>query len=354
MKRSGVVNELMAMLGVDVPIVQAPMAGFQGHALASAVCDAGALGSIPGALLGPEALRQELALLAASTTRAYNVNFFCHTMPEVDQAVEAAWLATLEPYYRELQISDEDRAPVPTRMPFDDSAADVINEVRPRLVSFHFGLPSKELLDRVRKSGAIIASSATTVAEARWLEARGADVIIAQGLEAGGHRGSFLSQDLAQQSGTFALLPQIVAAVKVPVIAAGGIADADGVVAALVPGAAAAQVGTSYLLCPEATTSRVHRQALRADPPRATAITNVFSGRPARGIWNRLIGDLGPIGTSIPGLPTASAALAPLRRKGERQGLDGFSPLWAGQNVSGCRAIPAADLTRELASLLDP
>jgi nitronate monooxygenase len=346
------INELAAMLGVDIPIVQAPMAGFQGHALASAVCNVGALGSIPCALLGPAALQQEMASMSASTTRGYNLNFFCHEMPTVDKALESAWLARLGPYYEELKVSDEDMLPGAVRMPFDHSTADLLSGQPPQMISFHFGLPPKDLFDRVRGLGSIIASSATTVAEARWLEAQGVDVIIAQGLEAGGHRGSFLSRDLAEQSGTFALLPQIVAAVDVPVIAAGGIADAEGVVAALALGAAAAQIGTSYLLCPEATTSSVHRRALRADPPRVTAITNVFSGRPARGIKNRLMEELGPIGASVPDFPLASAGLLPLRRKAEREGLDGFSPLWAGQNVSGCRELPAAELTRELARLI--
>ena len=345
-------RELMAMLGLDIPIVQAPMAGFQGQLMASAVCNSGALGSIPCALLGPEALQKELATLAAATTRSYNVNFFCHDMPDVDAAIESAWLARLDRYYRELQVGDDDRVAAPLRMPFDHTSADLLGDLRPRMVSFHFGLPSVDLLERVRGWGSVVASSATTVEEARWLEARGVDVIIAQGLEAGGHRGSFLARDLVQQSGTLALLAQLVAAVDVPVIAAGGIADARGVVAALALGAAAVQIGTSYLLCPEATTSPVHRQALRANPPRGTDITNVFSGRPARGIRNRLMEELGPIDESVPAFPLASAALAPLRRKAERLGLDGFSPLWAGQNLSGCREIPAAELTRDLAGAI--
>jgi nitronate monooxygenase len=217
-------------------------------------------------------------------------------------------------------------------------------------VSFHFGLPSEDLLARMRALGSKIFSSATTVDEARWLEARGVDGIIAQGLEAGGHRGMFLSDALTTQLGIFALLPQIVHAVKVPVIAAGGIADARGVAAAFALGAAGIQIGTAYLLCPEATTSAVHRAALKSAAAHHTALTNLFSGRPARGIMNRLMRELGPINAAVPEFPMASAAIAPLRAKAERQGRDDFSPLWAGQNTTGCREMPAGDLTRSLAA----
>ena len=212
-------------------------------------------------------------------------------------------------------------------------------------------LPSAALLARVRAGGSKIFSSATTVDEARWLAAHSVDAIIAQGFEAGGHRGMFLSDDLSTQMGTFALLPQIVRAVALPVIAAGGIADANGVAAAMALGAAGVQVGTAYLLCPEATTSVVHRAALRSDAARHTAVTNLFSGRPARGIVNRLMRELGPIGRAVPDFPLASSALASLRAKAESQGRGDFSPLWSGQNASECREIPAADLTRELAGI---
>ena len=184
--------------------------------------------------------------------------------------------------------------------------------------------------------------------EARWLEARGVDAVIAQGLEAGGHRGMFLSDDLCTQMGTLALVPQVVAAVKIPVIAAGGIADAKGISAAMALGAAGVQIGTAYLLCPEATTSAVHRAALESDRARLTAVTNVFTGRPARAIVNRIIRELGPMSRVAPAFPLAAPAIAALRAQAERLGRDDFSPLWAGQNASGCREISAADLTREL------
>jgi nitronate monooxygenase len=218
------------------------------------------------------------------------------------------------------------------------------------VVSFHFGVPSAELLARVRAWGSKILASATTVEEARWLEAKGVDAIIAQGLEAGGHRGIFLSEDLSTQVGTFALLPQIVRAVKLPVIAAGGVADAKGVVAVMALGAAGAQIGTAYLLCPEATTSAVHRAALKSDAARHTALTNLFTGRPARGIVNRIMEELGPISAAAPAFPLATAAIAPLRVKAESLGSGDFSPLWAGQNASGCKEVPAAVLTQELAA----
>jgi nitronate monooxygenase len=346
-------NALLKSLGIELPIIQAPMAGVQGSALAMAAGGAGALGSLPCAMLGTDALRDELAALAAALPeRRFNVNFFCHTPPQPDAACEAAWREALAPYARELGVDLAAVPPGAGRVPFNDDAAALLDAVRPRVVSFHFGLPSSPLLARVKSWGAFVLSSATTVDEARWLEAHGADAVIAQGLEAGGHRGHFLSHDLTLQQGTFALLPQMVRAVSVPVIAAGGMADAAGVRAALALGASAAQVGTAYLLCPEATTSAVHRAALAdAERARHTALTNLFTGRPARGIVNRLMRELGPLSNVSPEFPLATAAIAPLRAAAEKQGSGNFSPLWAGQNASGCKAVPAAQLTRELAGL---
>jgi len=328
------------------------MAGVQGSALAMAASNAGALGSLPCAMLSPDAIRTELATIKAGTSKPFNVNFFCHTPPRPSAEREAAWRATLAPYYKEHGI-DVDTIPAgPERAPFSSEAADVLDEFKPAVVSFHFGLPSLQLLARVKPWGSKILSSATTVEEARWLEGQGVDAIIAQGLEAGGHRGIFLSEDLSSQVGTFALLPQIVREVKLPVIAAGGIADAEGVAAAMALGAAGVQIGTAYLLCPEATTSVVHRAALKSKAARHTALTNLFTGRPARGIVNRIMRELGPISTAAPAFPLATAAIAPLRAKAESQGLGDFSPLWSGQNASGCKEVPAADLTRELAAEL--
>jgi nitronate monooxygenase len=340
---------LQALLGVELPIIQAPMAGVQDSALAVAVSNAGGLGSLPCAMLGPDAVRKELAAIRAQTSGPVNVNFFCHTPPAPSAEGEAAWRATLAPYYKELGLDPAAVAGGAGRAPFSPEAADVLEEFRPAVVSFHFGLPSPELLARVRGWGAKVLSSATTVEEALWLEARGIDAVIAQGLEAGGHRGTFLSEDLTTQVGTLALVPLIVSAVKVPVIAAGGIADARGVRAALALGAAGVQVGTAYLLCPEATTSAVHRAALNSEAARHTALTNVFSGRPARGIVNRLMREIGPVSGLAPAFPLAASAVAPLRAKAESLGSGDFSPLWSGQNASGCKEVTAAELTHELA-----
>src|SRR6185503_3536599 len=286
---------LAGLLGIELPVVQAPMAGVQLSALAVAVRNAGGLGSLPCAMLTPEALRKELGALKAGTRKPYNVNFFCHTPPAPSREREAAWRALLAPYYREYGIDPESIPAGPGRAPFTAEAAEVLAEFRPAVVSFHFGLPTKELLARVHAPGAKILASATTVDGARWLETQGVDAIIAQGNEAGGHRGNFLASELTTQVGTFSLLPQIVRAVRLPVIAAGGIADAQGVAAALALGAAGVQVGTAYLLCPEATTSAVHRAALKSEAARHTALTNVFTGRPARGIVNRVMRELGAI-----------------------------------------------------------
>ncbi len=341
---------LQELLGIELPIIQAPMAGVQDHALAVAVSNAGGLGSLPCAMFSLDAMRSELAALKAKTSQPFNVNFFCHAPATASAERDAAWRALLAPYYKEHGIDVESIRTGPGRAPFSAEAAAVLEEFRPAIVSFHFGLPSAELLARVRAWGAKILSSATTVDEARWLEARGVDAIIAQGVEAGGHRGVFLSDDLTSQVGTIALVPQVIRAVKLPVIAAGGIADARGVAAALALGAAGVQIGTAYLLCPEATTSALHRAALKSEAARHTALTNVFTGRPARGIVNRIIRELGPINAAAPAFPLASAALAPLRASAESQGSGDFSPLWSGQNASGCKEIPAAELTRELAA----
>ena len=342
---------LQQLFGIELPIVQAPMAGVQLGALTVAVSNAGGLGSLPCAMLGAEALAKELAEIRARTAKPFNVNFFCHAPPAASAARESAWRAALRPYYEEFGLDPEHVPTGPGRAPFSAEIADALEHVKPVVVSFHFGLPSPELLARVRSWGSKIVSSATTVAEARWLEDLGVDAIIAQGVEAGGHRGMFLGDDLTTQVGTFALLPQVVRAVKTPVIAAGGIADADGVAAALALGAAGVQVGTAYLLCPEATTSAVHRNALASDAAAHTALTNLFTGRPARGIVNRVMRELGPMSSAAPEFPLATAAIAPLRARAEAAGNGDFSPLWAGQNVSGCKPIPAAQLTRELAGL---
>jgi nitronate monooxygenase len=339
---------IQRLFGIELPIIQAPMAGVQGSAMAIAVSNAGGLGSLPCAMLSIETMRNELSAIRAHTDKPYNVNFFCHTMPAPDEERETIWRKALAGYYEEWHIDAATMPNTPVRRPFTSEAADVLAEFKPPVVSFHFGLPSADLIDRVKSWGAKVISSATTVEEAIWLESNGADAIIAQGIEAGGHRGNFLTPDLATQMGIFALLPQIVGQVKVPVIATGGIADAPGVRAALALGASAVQIGTSYLLCHEATTSKVYRAALQGEMAHHTALTNLFSGRPARGIVNRIMRELGPINDIAPAFPLATAAIAPLRAKAEQAGDGGFTSLWCGQNPTGCREIPAADMTRLL------
>lgn len=331
------------------PIVQAPMAGSQNHRLAAAVCEAGGLGSLPAAMLSPTDLKFELTALTQATQAPFNVNFFCHTPPVADAQSQELWQQTLAPFYQELGLSMNSVANGNARLPFSHDSADVLEAFRPPVVSFHFGLPASDLLARVKSWGSMVLSSATTVQEALWLESQGVDAIIAQGLEAGGHRGMFLSSDLTTQIGTFALLPQVVQAVKVPVIAAGGIATPACVRAAKALGAAGVQIGTSYLCSHEATTSALHRAALLSPVAQHTALTNVFSGRPARGVVNRIMRELGPMCAHAPAFPLATAALTPLRAAAEAIGSSDFSPLWSGQNTAGVRASAAADITRDFA-----
>lgn len=340
---------IQELLGIKHPIIQAPMAGVQDHDLAAAVSNAGGLGSLPCAMLNVEALERELTALTHKTDKPYNVNFFCHRSPEPDSAIEGGWRAALLPYFEEFGLDFATINSGGGRTPYNEHFAMVLEHFKPPVVSFHFGLPSPSLIAQIRAWSGKVLSTATTVEEALWLEKHGADAIIAQGLEAGGHRGFFLSHDISTQMGTFALLPQIAQAVSIPVIAAGGIADAQGVAAALSLGAAGVQVGTAYLLCDEAKTTPIHRAALLSNAAQVTALTNLFSGGAARGIVNRAMTELGPMSQKTPAFPLASAAIAPLRAAAEKQGSGDFSPLWAGQNVSGCDAIPAATLTQKLA-----
>ncbi len=336
------------LLQTELPIIQAPMAGVQTSRLAIAVIGAGGVGSLPAAMLAPQVLQDELKLLS-SNGGAWNINFFAHTNPAPDAAREGRWRARLAPYHAQYGI-DIDKVPAGAgRNPFSAEVADLIEPFKPPIVSFHFGLPAPELLERVRSWGSRILSSATTVDEAVWLQAHGVDAVIAQGLEAGGHRGHFLDHDLTLQQGLLTLLPQVVSAVSVPVIAAGGISDARAVKAAMALGASAVQVGTAYMLCPEAQTSALHRAALRSPQARHTALTNLFTGRPARGIVNRLMREVGPLSGDAPEFPTATAAIAPLRAAAEGQGSADFAPLWSGQHVGNLEGAGAAALTRALA-----
>jgi nitronate monooxygenase len=342
-------RRILDLFKIEQPILLGPMASAVDEKLAIAVAEGGGLGAIPCAMLTAEQLRTQLGKFRAATKAPVNVNFFCHEPPQLNNAREVCWRERLKPYYEELGI--DPAAPVPTsnRAPFDDAFCAVVEEQKPEIVSFHFGLPPMPLYQRVKRTGSLVLSSATTVAEARWLEERGVDAVIAQGFEAGGHRGMFLSDNLATQVGTFALVPQVVDAVKVPVIAAGSVADARGIVAAFALGAAAVQLGTAYLHCPESKITPMHRAALRDARDDGTAVTNLMTGRPARGLINRVMREVGPVADVAPQFPLAGGALAPLRAKAEAQGSGDFSPMWSGEAAALGRPLPAAELTRALA-----
>src|SRR5262245_44062713 len=343
-------DRFIKLCGIELPIIQAPMAGSALSDMVVAVSEAGGLGSLACALLSVEEARKELETIRRQTSRPINANFFCHQRPRQDSVREMNWRRRLDAYYVQLQADNSPASVSSARFNFDDKMCDLVGEFHPEVVSFHFGLPDKNLLLRVKSAGAKILSSATSVDEARWLEDQGCDAIIAQGFEAGGHRGMFLTGDVSTQVGTIALVPQVVDAVKVPVIAAGGIADARGVLAAFALGAAAVQIGTAYLHCPEAQISPRYRQALKGAKDNETAITNVFTGRPARAIVNRFMHEVGPVSDVAPEFPIAAATLAPLRAKSEMAGSTDFTPLWSGQSARLSRELPAADLTKRLAA----
>jgi nitronate monooxygenase len=343
-------RRLLALLQTEHPIIQAPMAGAQDFELVAAASEAGALGSLPCAMLSAEQMHDQVGKIRDRTSKPFNLNFFCHTPPRPDNAREAAWRDRLAPYYSQLGLDPNAPVKAAARAPFDTALCDAVVALQPKVASFHFGLPEPALLDRVKRAGCVVLSSATTVEEARWLVAHGADAIIAQGYEAGGHRGMFLTDNIATQAGTFALVPQIADAVDVPVIASGAISDARGIAAAFALGAAGVQIGTAYLFCPEAKISAPHRATLKAGRDDGTALTNLMTGRPARGYYNRMMRDIGPISELAPEFPLASAALAPLRAKAESQGSGDFSPLWSGQASALGRELPAAELTRTLAA----
>jgi nitronate monooxygenase len=345
-------RRILDLFGIAHPIIQAPMAGSNDAGLAIAVAEAGGLGSLPCATFSVDQMRTQLEIFRQQSTKPLNVNFFCHAPPAPDAAREAQWRDRLQPHYHRLCLDPSAITGGAARRPFNADYCAVLEEFKPKVVSFHFGLPAADLVQRVKAWGAVVIASATTVAEARHLEAHGCDAIIAQGAEAGGHRGIFLSDDIiadvATQPGTMALVPQIVDAVRVPVIAAGGIGDGRGVAAALMLGASAAQIGTAYLFCPEARTSAVHRAALKSTRDDATTLTNLFTGRPARGIINAIMRDVGALNRVAPAFPNAANALAPLRAKAESQGLGDYTSLWSGQAARLGRELPAAALTQLL------
>jgi nitronate monooxygenase len=343
-------HRLMDLLNIKSPIVQAPMAGANGSAMVIETCKAGGLGSLPCAMLSVEKMHAEIGIIRQQTNEPINVNFFVHKQPEIDLETDENWLKRLSEYYSEFELDLDVIFPKATREPFGEDACAFVEKVRPEIISFHFGLPEIKFLDRVRVAGCKIISSATTVEEACWLEERGCDAIIAQGYEAGGHRAMFLSNDINTQVGTMSLVPQVVDAVSIPVIAAGGIADGRGITAAFALGAAGVQIGTPYLFTPEALVSELHLSSLKMAKDNSTAITNIFSGRPARSIMNRIMRDIGPMSDWPTSFPNAGSALAPLKRAAETEERSDFSSLWSGQSVGLSQEMGTADLTRKLAN----
>lgn len=339
-------RRLLDLFGIEHPILQAPMAGVTSPQMAIAASEAGGLGSIAAAMLTPEGTRQELQMVKQGTARPFNINFFAHKPPTADAERDARWRRRLAAYYAELGVPADAKGP--SRAAFDAAMCDLVMEYAPKVASFHFGLPDRGLVARLKAAGVRILSSATTAEEARWLEGEGADAVIAQGAEAGGHRGMFLSDDIARQAGTMALVPQVVDAVKVPVIAAGGIGDGRGIAAALALGAAGAQIGTAFMLTPEAKTTALHRAALKQANDNSTVLTNVFTGRPARGIVNRIIREIGPMSADAPAFPLAAEATQPLRGPAESKGSTDFTSLWSGQAPTLAREMPAAELMAKM------
>jgi nitronate monooxygenase len=341
-------RRLLDLLKVQHPIIQAPMGGHVGADMVVAVAEAGGLGSLPSARSTAKQLRDAVAKIRSRTRKPLNLNFLCHAIPKQDEAKEASWHKRLARYYAELGLNAPETSAI--LGPFNAEMCDTVVELKPEIVSFMFGLPDTSLVKRIKAAGCLVLSTATTVEEARWLEDHGTDAVIAQGADAGGHRAMFLKMEAATQVGTLALVPQIVDAVKIPVIAAGGIADGRGIAAAFALGAAGVQCGTAYLFCPESTITPVHRASLKTARDNSTAISTVFTGRPARVIVNRIMRDLGLFPDDVPEFPLAFASVHPLALKAEKNGSSDFTLLYCGQAATLCREIPARDLTLKLAA----
>jgi nitronate monooxygenase len=342
-------RRLLDLLRIEVPIVQAPMAGVQDADIMIGAAQGGALASLPCGMLTVEKAREQINIVRQRVSAPLNMNFFCHQAVDISAEQDARWRKCLTPYFLELGLDPGAAITTANRAPFDAAMCELVEELKPAVVSFHFGLPPRPLLKRVKDAGCIVLSSATIVRESVWLEENGADAIIAQGAEAGGHRGMFLTESIANQPGTFALVPQVVDAVRVPVIAAGGIADGRGIAAAFALGAAGVQIGSAYLRCPESKVTAPVRKALAEADDEATVITNVMTGRPARGVANRLMREAGPVAVDAPPYPHAATALSPLKAAAEKHGRVDFTNLWSGQAIRLGREMPAADLTRALA-----
>jgi len=338
---------MQELLGSDLPIIQAPMSGSSTLKMALAVSRAGGLGSL--ACAGMSAAEVTKLALAFSERSAgpVNLNFFSHLPPKRNPERESAWRLGLRPYFDEL--GGEVPPDLDIRLDgFGDALCRAVEGIAPKVVSFHFGLPSAPLLERLKRVGVGILCTATTVREARWLVDRGCDAVIAQGSDAGGHRGCFLDLSSAAQIGTLSLVPQVVDAVEVPVIAAGGIADARSVAAALALGASAVQVGTAYLFTHEASVSPAYRQAVQSRSLDNTVVTEVFSGRPARCIRNRLTDALGPSESMAPDFPLPLRASSALRSLAESNDNAELSAHYCGQAAGLARELGAEELTTEL------
>jgi nitronate monooxygenase len=331
------------LLGSRLPIVAAPMAGAAGVELAVAAILGGAVGSLPCAMLTPGEVRAQVAEVRRRAGGPINLNFFCHRVAEPPDDRE--WRELLAPYYARESV-EPPTGGAPSRRPFDEAMCALVEEVGPELVSFHFGMPDESLVRRILAAGPRILGNATTPEEAVLLASRGCHAIIAQGFEAGGHSGYFL--DGYKPVGLFALVRQIVRTLPLPVIAAGGIVDGEGLAAAMLLGASAVQIGTAYLATPESRIAAPHRARLGARQGGETVVTNLFSGREARGLRNRLIDAEGAIRAEAPLFPHAATALAPLRAAAEADGRGDYSPMWAGQAAALVGASGARELTERL------
>jgi len=344
---------LTGLLGIRYPIIQAPMAGVGTAQLAAAVTDAGALGSIAVGASTAEQANAAIAATRALTAGPFNVNLFTHRKAQPDPQREARWLAHLAPHFERTGAAPPGSLREIYNTFLDDPAMlDVLVAARPAVVSFHFGLPTAAQIAALHGAGCVLMASATCVAEAIAVEAAGIDVVVAQGFEAGGHRGMFDDALPDPAIGTLALVRLVSRAVRIPVVAAGGIMDGAGIDAALRLGAGAAQMGTAFLACPESATSAHHR-ALLARPELGTAVTAAISGRPARGIVNRFFSEVGAAGhPAIPDYPIAYDAAKALHGAAAAQGIQDYAAAWAGQAYALARPMPAAELVRTLVSEL--
>jgi nitronate monooxygenase len=337
---------LTRALNIDFPIIQAPMAGATTPAMAAAAANAGALGSLGCAMMGAEAMAEELRAAQAGTNRSLNVNFFVHDRPVPDEDLNAEVAARLAPWYDRLGAGAV-KAPADTTPMFDKALCEAVIACGPTVASFHFGLPEAALVERLKAAGILILSSATSAEEASWLEDHGADIIVAQGAEAGGHNGWFLPRRGADLTGTMALVPRVVDAVSVPVVAAGGIADGRGVAAALMLGAAGVQVGTAFLATPECMSPEVHKQAVIAATGDDTMATRAYSGRLARGVANDFSREMASH-ADWPEFPMMNEATGPIRAASAKAGLPDAVALWSGQGAGLVRAETTSQVVARL------